>query len=59
MSSFIFAIVHLEPTRTPIIFVLGLVLGWGRKLTNRIGASIIAHAIINALAFVALLTTLS
>ena len=59
MSSFMFAIVHLEPARTPIIFVLGLVLGWGRKLTNRIGASIVAHGIINGLAFVALLTLLS
>jgi membrane protease YdiL (CAAX protease family) len=59
VSSFVFAIVHLEPTRTPIIFVLGMVLGWGRKLTNRIGASVIAHGIINGLAFVALLTSLS
>lgn len=59
LSSFMFAIVHLEPARTPIIFVLGLVLGWGRKLTNRIGASIVAHGIINGLAFVALLTLLS
>ena len=58
-SSFMFAIVHLEPARTPIIFVLGLVLGWGRKLTNRIGASIVAHGIINGLAFIALLTLLS
>ena len=59
VSSFVFAIVHLEPTRTPIIFVLGMVLGWGRKLTNRIGASVIAHGIINGLAFVAFLTSLS
>ncbi len=58
-SSFVFAIVHLEPARTPIIFVLGLVLGWGRRLTNRIGASVIAHGLINGLAFVALLSTLA
>jgi len=36
-----------------------MVLGWGRKLTNRIGASVNAHGIINGLAFVALLTSLS
>jgi len=59
VSSFVFAIVHLEPARTPIIFVLGLVLGWGRTLTNRIGASVIAHGLINGIAFVALLSTLA
>lgn len=59
VSSFMFAIVHLEPARTLIIFALGMVLGWGRMLTNRIGASIIAHAIINGLAFAALLATLA
>ena len=59
VSSFVFAIVHLEPARTPIIFALGMVLGWGRMLTNRIGASIIAHAIINGLSFIALLVYLA
>ena len=57
-SSLVFAVIHLEPARTPIILTLGLVLGWGRHLTNRIGASIIAHAMINGLAFLALLSTL-
>jgi len=36
-----------------------LVLGWGRTLTNRIGASVIAHGLINGIAFVALLSTLA
>ena len=58
LSSLVFALIHLEPARTPIILVLGFVLGWGRRLTNRIGASIIAHAAINGLAFAVLLSTL-
>jgi len=58
ISSLAFAVAHLEPTRTPIIFTLGLVLGWGRRLTNRIGASIIAHALLNGVAFTVLLATL-
>ena len=58
ISSLAFAVAHLEPTRTPIIFTLGLVLGWGRRLTNRIGASIIAHALLNGVAVTVLLATL-
>lgn len=58
VSSAVFAVAHLEPARTPIIFVLGFVLGWGRRLTNRIGASIVAHALINGTAFAALLGSL-
>ena len=56
ITSAIFAVAHLEPTRTPVLFALGLGIGWGRKLTGRIGASIIAHAIINTLGMTALLT---
>lgn len=59
VSSTVFAVAHLEPARTPIIFALGVVLGWGRMLTNRLGAGIVAHAVFNGLAFTALLANLA
>lgn len=55
ITSGVFALAHLEPARTPVLFMLGLAIGWGRMLTGRIGASIIAHAVINAMGMIALL----
>ncbi len=58
-TSGVFAIVHLEPLRTSIVFVLGMALGTGRLVTGRIGASIVAHMLVNAVSMVALLVELS
>ena len=59
ITSALFAFVHLELTRTPVLFVLGLALGAGRLYTGRIGASIVTHVLINAIAMTAILVELS
>jgi CAAX protease family protein len=59
VTSGVFAIVHLEPLRTSIVFVLGMAIGAGRLITGRIGASIVAHMFVNALSMIALLVELS
>lgn len=59
VTSAIFSLFHLEPTRSPILFVIGLVIGIGRLRTGRIGASIITHIIINSLAMTFLITELA
>ena len=59
VSSAIFSLFHLEPARIPILFVIGLVIGLGRLRTGRIGASIVAHMMINSLAMVGLLAELA
>lgn len=59
VTSGIFAIVHLEPIRTPVLFVLGLAIGLGRLVTGRIGASIVAHMFVNAIGMLFLLIDLA
>ena len=59
ITSVVFAVVHFEPIRLPILFVLGLALGFGRARTGRIGAAIVAHMMINSLAMLALLIELA
>lgn len=58
VTSLIFAAVHLEPARFPILFVLGLALGYGRIQTGRIGSCIATHICLNSTAMLALLATL-
>ena len=58
VTSLIFAAVHLEPARFPILFVLGLALGYGRIQTGRIGSCITTHIYLNSTAMLALLATL-
>ncbi len=55
ITSLIFAAVHLEPSRTPVLFAIGMAIGWGRLRTGRIAAGIIAHSMINTLGMIALL----
>ncbi len=55
VTSAVFAAAHLEPGRILILFALGLGIGWGRKLTGRIWAGIVAHAAINTIGMIALL----
>lgn len=59
ITSLVFAVAHFEPWRTPILFVLGAVIGLGRIATGRIGASIFAHIYVNAISMIFLLIELS
>ncbi len=59
ITSTVFAVVHFEPIRLPILFVLGLALGFGRTRTRRIGAPIVAHMVINGLGMAFLLVELA
>ncbi len=59
LTSLVFASVHLELERTPILFVLGLALGAGRLATGRIGPAVVAHAMINSIGMLFLLIEIS
>ena len=59
ITSLVFMAFHLEPFRSPVLLVLGLALGWGRLHTGRLGASLVAHGLINTIAFTALVVELS
>ncbi len=58
LSSFIFAIVHLEygPSAIPLFF-FAVVLGYLYRQTHRLWPSVIAHASLNALSTFILVTT--
>ena len=58
-TSVVFAALHLEPVRFPILLVLGLAFGYGRIRTGRIAPGIFAHIFVNSLAMVVLLASLS
>ena len=58
LTSLVFAAVHLEPARFLVLFVLGLVLGFGRIRTGRLGSCVAAHVFLNSTAMIALLATL-
>ena len=55
-SALLFALVHVEPVRIPVLLTIGLVLSVLRARTGRVGASIIAHSINNLIAVAGLLT---
>ena len=59
ITSAVFAIIHLEPVRTAVLFVVGMAIGIGRLLTGRIGASIAVHVFINSLAMIATLAQIA
>ena len=50
-----FALFHFEPTRIPILLVIGLALTWARARTGTTAASIAAHMTVNLLPMLALL----
>jgi len=56
VSAALFAAVHLEPIRFPLLFVIGLVLSWMRAKTGRVGASVIAHGLNNLIPVIGLVT---
>ena len=43
-----FAVFHLEPTRLGVLLCVGLVLGFVRFRTGSVGASMVAHGVVNA-----------
>lgn len=49
LTALIFALIHLDLWRLPILFVGGLALGYARMRTGGIGASMVAHATNNFL----------
>ena len=54
-SALLFALVHLEPVRIPVLLSIGLVLSVLRARTGRVGASIVAHSFNNLVAVVGIL----
>jgi membrane protease YdiL (CAAX protease family) len=54
-SALLFALVHLEPVRIPVLLTIGLVLSWLRARTGRVGASIVAHSLNNLWAVIGIL----
>jgi membrane protease YdiL (CAAX protease family) len=47
VSAALFAAIHLEPVRFPLLLTIGLELSWLRARTGRVGASIVAHSFNN------------
>jgi len=55
-SATLFAAIHLEPVRLPVLLTIGLVLSWLRARTGRVGASVVAHAFNNLWGVIGILT---
>lgn len=55
LTALIFAFLHAEAWRMPILFIGGVALGAARMITGRIGASMVAHATNNFLPALVLL----
>jgi membrane protease YdiL (CAAX protease family) len=55
VSTVIFAIAHLEPTRTPLLVVVAIPIAIARLYTGRLLASIVAHQVNNLLPGIALM----
>ncbi|GGM39853.1 membrane protein [Longimycelium tulufanense] len=49
LSTAIFTVGHLEPSRTPLLLVVAVPIGLARLLTGRLPASVIAHQVNNFL----------
>jgi uncharacterized protein len=58
VTSLLFAVVHLEPQRAPLLFAAGLAAGFVRMLTGRLGPAFVTHFVINGLAAISLLALL-
>jgi len=50
LAALLFALIHLEPVRIPVLFTIGLVLAVLRARTGRVGASMVAHGLNNSVA---------
>ena len=49
ITTFVFALAHLEFTRTPLLLVVAIPIGIARVITGRLPAGVIAHQINNLL----------
>nr|WP_188986272.1 type II CAAX endopeptidase family protein [Saccharopolyspora subtropica] len=56
LTAMIFALIHQEVWRTPVLFVGGLAIGAARMITGRVAASMVAHATNNFLPALLLFT---
>jgi len=54
VAALLFALIHLEPVRIPVLLTIGLVLAVLRARTGRVGASIVAHALNNSVAILSI-----
>ncbi len=59
VTTVVFALAHLEFTRTPLLLVVAIPIGLARMVTGRLSAAIIAHQINNLLPAVGLLVMLT
>lgn len=57
LTAMVFALIHQDPWRLPILFAGGIALGYARMTTGRIGASMVAHATNNFLPALVLFAT--
>ncbi|MGC8480095.1 MAG: CPBP family intramembrane glutamic endopeptidase [Acidimicrobiales bacterium] len=57
VSAVVFALVHFEPLQFLGLVVVGLILGYAKMRTRRLGLAIFIHAGFNLVAFVALVST--
>lgn len=53
-AALLFALIHLEPVRIPVLLTIGLVLAVLRAATGRVGASIVAHGLNNSVAILSI-----
>jgi uncharacterized protein len=58
LTAALFAVTHLEPTRTALLFAAGLAAGYVRMVTDRLGPAIVTHLVVNAIAAIGLLSLL-
>lgn len=57
LTALVFALIHQEMWRTPVLFFGGLAIGAARMITGRVGASMVAHATNNFLPALLLFAT--
>jgi membrane protease YdiL (CAAX protease family) len=58
VSALLFTLIHFEPVRIGVLLTIGLVLGLLRARTGRLGASVVAHGVNNAVAVIELVRLL-
>jgi uncharacterized protein len=59
ITTVLFAVAHLELTRTPLLLVVAIPIGLARVFTNRLPASIVAHQVNNLVPALALALALT
>ena len=57
VASILFAALHMMPLQIPYLFVGGLMLGWGYRITGKLWVPILGHATHNGLVYVTIRMT--